>query len=84
VRLPWEYTDQFRLRNSIYPTYLSLPLYLVRYLHLDTNFVVRTVPYLAHVLIVFVNDAYMWRISRRLLQKDAARLAFLLYFFNRF
>jgi len=65
VQLPWEYSDEFRLRNSIYPIYLSLPLHLVRFLGIDTNFVVRCVPYLAHLPIVLITDLYMWRVSRR-------------------
>lgn len=84
VALPWEWSDEFRLRNCIYPMFLSLPLHLVRFLGIDTNLVVRSVPYLTHYVFVVANDVFFWKIAKRLVVRDAAKLAFILYFFNRF
>ena len=64
--------------------YLSGPLSLVRYLGIDTNFVVRKIPYLAHLPFVIILDIYVWRVFNRILEKNAARLGFALYFLNRF
>jgi len=84
VWLPWEWLPQYRLRNAIYPMYLSIPLHIVKILGIDTNFVVRNLPYLAHLPFVLINDWYYWRICTKLLSHNAARLAFALFFFNCF
>jgi Alg9-like mannosyltransferase family len=84
VWLPWEWSEKFRLRNTLYPIYLAAPMYLCKLLSIDTNFVVRVVPYIAHLPIVLLNDWFMWKVSKRILNRDAARLAFLFLFFNRF
>ena len=41
VMLPWEWDDQFRLRNAIYPAYLAGPLYLLKMAGLDSPWIVR-------------------------------------------
>ena len=84
VWLPWEWSDEFRLRNTIYPMYLSIPMHLNKALGIDTNWVVRVTPYLAHVPIVILNDIFLWKVSKRLIGHDAARICYIAYFFNRF
>jgi phosphatidylinositol glycan class B len=82
--LPWEWSDRYRLRNTIYPIYLSLPMHLCKALGIDNNLVVRVVPYLAHLPVVILTDLFLWKISKRLIGHDAARLCFIFHFFNRF
>lgn len=82
--MPWEWSDNYRLRSWIYPMYLSLPLRFVRFLGFDTNLVVRCLPYFAHLPIVLLCDYFFWKILKRVLLQDAARLGFALYFFNRY
>ena len=42
--LPWEWHEEWKLRNCIYPMYLTLPLHLAKFLALDTNWAVRVIP----------------------------------------
>ena len=67
VNLPWEWSDQWQLRNTLYPFYLSLPLRLVKYVGIDTNFVVRITPYLAHCPFVILNDIFTWKVAKRVI-----------------
>ena len=30
VQLPWEWHEEYRLRNTVYPAYLALPLYFLK------------------------------------------------------
>ena len=64
--------------------WLSLPLHLVRFFGIDSNLVVRTVPYLAHLPLVILNDCFVWRVANRVIKKDAARVAMIFFFINRF
>jgi len=84
VWLPWEWTDDFRLRNFIYPMYLAMPMQLCKTLGVDTNLVIRYLPYIAHMPVVLLNDLFMWKVGKRVVGRDASRLGFLIYFFNRF
>ena len=63
IWLPWEWTDDFRLRNCLYPMYLALPMQLVKTLGMDTNFVIRYLPYIAHMPVVLLNDLFMWKVG---------------------
>ena len=40
VQLPWEFDPEYRLRNIIYPAVLSVPLFILKWLHLDYNILV--------------------------------------------
>lgn len=84
VWLPWEWSDKFRLRNCLYPMYLALPMQICKDLGIDTNMVVRITPYLAHLPVVLLNDWFTWKVAKRVTTRDAARLGFIFYFFNRF
>jgi hypothetical protein len=84
VWLPWEWNDEFRLRNCIYPMYLAIPLHIAKSLGVDSNLVVRKLPYLAHLPVVLLNDWFFWKVSKRVIGHDAARLGFIMFFFNRF
>jgi len=82
--LPWEWADEYQLRNTLYPAYLSIFFYIAKFLQIDTNAVVLAIPYVAHWPIVVLQDHYVWLISKRLIGKDASKFAFALMFFNRF
>jgi len=60
--------------------YMYLPMVFVRTVGIDTNFVVRTVPYLAHLPIVLITDYFVWAGAKRVVSKDQARISMLLYF----
>lgn len=59
-------------------------MHLNKWMGIDTNFVVRVTPYLAHLPIVIVNDIFIWKVSKRVIGHDAARICFLAQFFNRY
>ena len=82
--MPWEWHSSYKLRNSLYPYYLSIWFWAAKSLHLDTNAVVRILPYLAHCPLVLINDLFLWKVSKRLIGKDGAKFAIILNFFNRF
>lgn len=83
VDLPWEWTADYRIRNTVYPFYLVMFLQTLKFTGLDTPWAVRNYPYLAHSLLVIISDRYLWKISCRLIGKPASRIAMLLYFLNR-
>ena len=37
IDLPWEWQDQYRIRNVLYPGFLAIPLYILKTLGLDYN-----------------------------------------------
>ena len=84
VWLPWEWNAEFRLRNCIYPMYLAIPLHFAKILGLDSNLVVRKLPYLAHLPVALLNDWFFWKVGKKVVGRDAARLGMIMLFFNRF
>ena len=67
VHLPWEWQQEFRLRNVIYPYYLAIPLWLARVAGLDTPLIVRLAPYVAHSVIAVAADYYMYKVTKKIL-----------------
>ena len=51
---------------------------------MDTNLIVRAIPYLAHCPLVILNDWFIWKVAKRTVGNDAARLSMILITFNRF
>ena len=45
VDLPWEWRDPYRLRNALYPIYLSWPLWILKYTRMDYQYLVLISPY---------------------------------------
>ena len=84
MSLPWEWNDKYQLRNTIYPAYLAVWMQMVKMVSLDTNYMVRAIPYLAHCPLVILNDWFMWNVAKRVVGRDAARFSMILVTFNRF
>jgi len=84
VHLPWEWQTDFRLRNVIYPYYLALPMWLAKVVGLDTPLVVRLTPYVAHSAIAVASDYYFYKVTKKLMGIQVARVTFLYYFTNQF
>jgi len=53
-------------------------------LDMDTNYLVNITPYLAHLPVVLLTDYFTWKVAKRVVGHDAARLSTILIFFNRF
>jgi len=82
VVLPWEWNDIYRLRNTVYPFYLAGPLYLLKMLNLDFATIVRVQPYLTHYPLVVLHDYFYWKVAKRVMGKDTARVAMLMLVFS--
>jgi len=78
VQLPWEWSKESMLRSTIYPFYLSLPLYLLKATGLDSSLAVMLCPKLAHLVLVLLCDLFMWRVGLATVGKNAARVSMLL------
>lgn len=83
VDLPWEWHDDYRLRNTVYPYYLAAPLWILKQLGLDTNLAVRLCPYLAQCILLCISDSYLWDVGKQTVGAPATRIAFLFYLTNR-
>jgi hypothetical protein len=84
VSLPWEWTSAYKLRNALYPAFLAGPLFVLKETGLDSALVVRHQPYVTHSILVMVNDYFIWKIAKRMTDKDTARYSMLFIIFNRF
>lgn len=83
VDLPWEYHSDYRLRNTIYPIFHSVPLYLLKITGLDSNFAVRICPTLVHSFLVMISDYYFWTVGKEVVGKIPTQVAFVFYLTNR-
>ena len=81
--MPWEWRDDYRLRSIIYPSYLALPLWLLKQLGLDYGYLVRMCPKVSHIILVIISDTYLWKIGKLTVGKSSTRFAFFVLFFSR-
>ena len=58
--------------------YLSWPLWILKYTRLDYQCLVMAGPYIAHYPLVLLSDHFLWKIGKRIVGKDATRIAFIL------
>ena len=71
IDLPWEYHNDYRLRNTIYPLFHVIPLWILKTLKIDSNTAVRLCPYLVHSIFVIISDFYLWKIGKKTVGKQA-------------
>lgn len=83
VVLPWEWFPDYRLRNTLYPSYLYCFLWTIKTLGLDYSFVIRVYPYLAHSILVIISDSYFWEVGKRTVGPRSSRIAFIFYLTSR-
>jgi hypothetical protein len=81
--LPWEWVGSYKLRSAVYPTYLAIPLSILKYLGLDYALAVKLSPNIAHILLVMVSDSYIWKIGKQTVGKNATRVAFFILIISR-
>ena len=84
VDLPWEFNSAYQLRNVLYPAYIAIPMYLLKLANLDSNFVIRFAPYFTNLLLVILNDFFIWKIGKKVVGTDATRFGILLIVTNQF
>lgn len=71
IDLPWEFHNDYRLRNAIYPLFHVGPMWLLKNLGLDSNWAIRVCPYVVHSVFVLIGDAYLWKIGKNTVGKSA-------------
>lgn len=79
VHLPWEWSADYKLRSTLLPALLAIPLYLLKALGLDTTTAVKLCPMLTHIALVIVSDLYLWRIGKATVGKNQTRIALFFY-----
>lgn len=78
----WEWVDEFALRSTLYPFFLSLPLHVLRFLSIDSNFLVVNSIYAMNTLIFVTADYYLYLLTHKLFGNRAAKMALLYQLFN--
>ena len=68
----WEWWQGFNLRTHTYPLWLSLPGFLLKWLGLDTNFMIINSIYFMHCIIWVVGDYYVFLFVRQVFDKKTA------------
>ena len=84
VSLPWEFTDEYKLRNVLYPAYTAIPLYVMKLLGLDSHTVVMLSPYLAHWVLVVAGDYFFYQIGKKTVGVNGTRIGVFVNVFNGF
>ena len=82
--MPWEWRDPYRIRNALYPIYLSWPLALMKHFKCDYQYLVLISPYIAHFPLMALSDWYLWKIGKHTVGKDSTKIAFILMLTNMF
>lgn len=70
--LTWEWWEGFNLRTHVYPLFLALPSFALKWLGIDTNFLVVNSVYLMHCIIWVFADYYLFLFVRQLIDKKTA------------
>jgi len=83
VDLPWEWVGSYKLRSALYPTYLAIPLAVLKYLGLDYAYAVKISPQIAHILLVILSDSFIWKIGKKTVGKNSTRLGFFILIISR-
>lgn len=66
VEVTWEWWDENRIRGVIYPSYLSIPLRILKYFQIDSPTTIRLSYYFAHEILVVVGDIFFFKTIRKL------------------
>mmetsp|Transcript_15984 Transcript_15984/g.24792 ORF Transcript_15984/g.24792 Transcript_15984/m.24792 type:complete len:117 (-) Transcript_15984:1190-1540(-) len=82
VDLPWEWRNPYRIRNALYPLYLSWPLYLLKITRMDFPALVQASPYMAHFPLLVISDISLWNIGKATVGKPATRAAMIMLLTN--
>jgi phosphatidylinositol glycan class B len=84
VDLPWEWREPYKIRNALYPIYLSWPLFVLKKLKIDYRDLVLASPYIAHFPLMVLCDHFLWKVGKDVVGKPATRIAFILMLTNTF
>jgi hypothetical protein len=79
----WEWDPNYALRSLFYPAFLSIPLHILRFLGLDTGFMVVNSVFFMNTIIQTMGDIFMYKLAKNLLGTKGAKLALLYMLFNK-
>ena len=80
--ITWDWVDEYALRNTLYPLYLSLPLHILRRLSIDTNFLVVNSMLFMNSLLQLVGDYYLYKLAKQFLGTNGAKISLVYVLFN--
>jgi hypothetical protein len=80
--LSWEFNNKYSLRNHLYPFWLSLPVFIFKWIGLDTNFLVVNSMYAMHCVLWTFGDYFFYHLVKSLTGKRCAILATVISFSN--
>lgn len=80
--MTWEWQQQYALRSYLYPMYLSIPLHVLRFFHIDYAILVVNSMFFMNCLILAVGDLYLFKLAQQMMGRQGATLALLYSFFN--
>eukprot|EP01138_Halocafeteria_seosinensis_P014233 gb/GECG01014532.1/.p1 GENE.gb/GECG01014532.1/~~gb/GECG01014532.1/.p1 ORF type:complete len:630 (+),score=24.75 gb/GECG01014532.1/:1-1890(+) len=76
--LTWEWLPGTQIRSALYPSFLAVIYKVLEYCHLDTVWLLTTVPVLMHAVIAAVGDYYTFHLAYRIYGVGTANWAFFL------
>lgn len=68
----WEWLDYYALRSYLYPVYLSIPLHFLRFLKIDSNFLVVNSILFMNSLLQVLGDYFLYWLSHDLIGHEGA------------
>lgn len=74
--------EQYGLRNTLYPAFLSIPLHILRMLKLDYNWLVLVSPLCMNSILQFIGDYFGFKLAERLINKKVAMIFLSYSLFN--
>jgi hypothetical protein len=83
VVMTWEWDQIYTLRSVLYPAYLSIPLHILRFLSLDTNFLVVNSMLFMNCLLQVLGDVFLYKLAKIFLGKEGATMTLSYSLFNR-
>jgi len=78
----WEWFDGYALRSILYPAYLSIPLHILRFLAIDTNFLVVNSILVMNCLLQVTGDYFLYLLAKHLIGRDGALMSLTYSLFN--
>ena len=82
VLTTWEWLEYYGLRNTLYPFFLSIPMHILRYLKMDSNYAIITSPLYMNALLQLLGDYYGFILTERLVNKKCAMIFLSYCLFN--
>ena len=79
----WEWIDFYALRSHLFPAFLSIPLHILRFIGLDTNFLVCNSILFMNSLIQVAGDYFLFLLSNDVLGREGALMTMTYAIVNR-